>query len=169
MTSKEIIKNKIAGLEDDYQHYTMVDKDKVKAHFIKTDIEEHQQILQDLERKEQLEKEYKLLDETMEADDRIIIQLTEEKEQLEKENKELRGKNFDLSISNIELKQEIFYAKEKLEKLEKSIEILKDLLNLSLCIEEYEPNNDRIPLLCTKNNEYILNDNEYDLLKEVLE
>ncbi|MBO5712496.1 MAG: hypothetical protein J6R47_06620 [Acholeplasmatales bacterium] len=57
MNSKEIIKNKIAGLEDDYQHYTMVDKDKVKAHFIKTDIEEHQQILQALERKEELQKE----------------------------------------------------------------------------------------------------------------
>lgn len=56
MNSKEIVKNKILGLEDDYQHYTMVDKDKAKAHFIKLDIEEHQLILKDLEYLDSLKK-----------------------------------------------------------------------------------------------------------------
>lgn len=36
----DYVKGKIADLEDDLQHYTMVDKDKVKEHFIKCEFEE---------------------------------------------------------------------------------------------------------------------------------
>ena len=68
---------------------------------------------------------------------------------------ELDGENENLKTEN--------------SKLKKVIEILKNLINLSLCIDEYEPNGDIVPLLCTKNNDYILNDDEFELLKEVLE
>lgn len=51
------IKNKITDLEDEYQHYTMVDKDKVKEILLKEEIDLYKQIKQDLNRLEQLEKE----------------------------------------------------------------------------------------------------------------
>ena len=49
MTSKEIIQRIIGALEDDLQHYTMVDKDNVKAKLIKFELEEYNTILKDLE------------------------------------------------------------------------------------------------------------------------
>lgn len=56
-TSKEIIDRYIGALEDDLQHYTMVDKDSVKAKLIQFELKEYKQIKQDLDRLEQLEKE----------------------------------------------------------------------------------------------------------------
>jgi predicted nuclease with TOPRIM domain len=56
-TSKEIIDRYIGALEDDLQHYTMVDKDSVKAKLIQFELQEYKQITQDLDRLEQLEKE----------------------------------------------------------------------------------------------------------------
>lgn len=53
------IKNKITDLEDEYQHYTMVDKDKVKEILLKEEIDLYNQIKQDLDRLEKLEKEIK--------------------------------------------------------------------------------------------------------------
>lgn len=61
MTSKEIIDRYIGALEDDLQHYTMVDKDSVKAKLIQFELKEYKQIKQDLDRLEQLEKENKEL------------------------------------------------------------------------------------------------------------
>lgn len=52
MTSKEIIKQIIIKLEDELQHYTMVDIDKVKAKYIELEIKDYKQVLQDLERLE---------------------------------------------------------------------------------------------------------------------
>ena len=52
MTSKEIIKQIIVKLEDDLQHYTMVDIDRVKAKYIELEIKDYKQVLQDLERLE---------------------------------------------------------------------------------------------------------------------
>lgn len=49
MKSLEIVNNKIAELEDTYQHYTAVEKDKAKSSFAKFDIEQFQKIKQDLE------------------------------------------------------------------------------------------------------------------------
>lgn len=59
MTSKEIIQKIIVKLEDDLQHYTMVDIDIVKAKYIELEIKDYKQILQDLERLEVLEQSYK--------------------------------------------------------------------------------------------------------------
>ena len=48
MKSIEILENRLANLKDGYQHYTMVDKDKNKAFWIKNDIEEVELLLKDL-------------------------------------------------------------------------------------------------------------------------
>lgn len=56
ITSKEIIDRYIGALEDDLQHYTMVDKDKVKAKFIEFELKEYKQIKQDLEILELIKK-----------------------------------------------------------------------------------------------------------------
>lgn len=59
ITSKEIIDRYIGALEDDLQHYTMVDKDSVKAKLIQFELKEYKQIKQDLDRLEEFEKELK--------------------------------------------------------------------------------------------------------------
>ena len=188
MSSKEIIKNKIAGLEDDYQHYTMVDKDKVKAHFIKTDIEEHQQILQDLEHKEQLEKENQDLKVFVDAYANARDELLIKNEQLEKEKQELMKlleehleqediDNARLENENQELKEEyeildraynschLDYedVKGENEKLKNAIEILKNKdVDIDLLISSN----------CLEDYNYqyaSLTQQEYELLKEVLE
>lgn len=56
MNSKEIIDRYIGALEDDLQHYTMVDKDSVKAKLIQFELNEYKQIKQDLEILEILKK-----------------------------------------------------------------------------------------------------------------
>jgi hypothetical protein len=48
MQSIEIIKNKLAKLQDEYQHYTMVDFDSCKAAYIKYEIDELKVVLKDL-------------------------------------------------------------------------------------------------------------------------
>lgn len=48
MKSIEIIKEKLIKLSDEYQHYTMVDKDSCKAAFINYEIDELQEVLKDL-------------------------------------------------------------------------------------------------------------------------
>lgn len=48
MKSIEILKDKLADLQDSYDHYTMVDKDKSKAFWIKNDIEKVEHLLKDL-------------------------------------------------------------------------------------------------------------------------
>ena len=48
MKSIEILTNRLASLRDSYQHYTMVDKDKDKAFWIKNDIEEVEILLNEL-------------------------------------------------------------------------------------------------------------------------
>ena len=164
MTSKEIIKNKIAGLEDDYQHYTMVDKDKVKAHFIKTDIEEHQQILQDLERKEELEKENQELKELLESCKQGLHYLGEVNEEL----------NYSIDSEIYFLTNELFEQKERnidlytrYEKLKKVINFLKHNFSIKLdsklrisdgleCVQSF--------LFDKETNEVV-----YDDVKEVLE
>ena len=45
MKSIEILTNRLANLRDSYNHYTMVDKDKTKAFWIKNDIEETEILL----------------------------------------------------------------------------------------------------------------------------
>lgn len=62
MTSKEFIKSHIVKLEDDLQHYTMVDKDKVKAKYIELELKEYKQVLKDLERLEGLENGIKTIE-----------------------------------------------------------------------------------------------------------
>lgn len=60
MKSIEILTNRLASLRDSYQHYTMVDKDKYKAFWIKNDIEEVEILLNELselKRLKDLEKE----------------------------------------------------------------------------------------------------------------
>lgn len=61
MKSLEIVNDKIAELKDTYQHYTAVEKDKAKSSFAKFDIEQFQQIKQDLERLELLEKAIEII------------------------------------------------------------------------------------------------------------
>lgn len=95
-----------------------------------------------------------------------IKQELERKEELENENKELRSKNFDLSINNVHLRNEIFYLKDK---YQTAIEILKEkFVNIQLlietnCYDEY----------CMYVIEYVidnqLTEQEYELLKGVLE
>jgi hypothetical protein len=46
--SIEIVKEKLIKLSDEYQHYTMVDKDFCKAAFIKYEIDDLQEVLKDL-------------------------------------------------------------------------------------------------------------------------
>ena len=48
MKSIEILTNRLASLRDSYDHYTMVDKDKSKAFWIKNDIEEVEILLNEL-------------------------------------------------------------------------------------------------------------------------
>lgn len=48
MKSIEIIKEKLIKLSDEYQHYTMVDRDSCKAAFIKYEIDDLQEVLKDL-------------------------------------------------------------------------------------------------------------------------
>lgn len=48
MKSIEILTNRLANLRDSYDHYTMVDKDKAKAFWIKNDIEEVEILLNEL-------------------------------------------------------------------------------------------------------------------------
>ena len=60
MKSIEILTNRLASLRDSYDHYTMVDKDKDKAFWIKNDIEEVEILLNELselKRLKDLEKE----------------------------------------------------------------------------------------------------------------
>ena len=58
--NKEIIIDKIIELEDEYDHYRTVDKER--ANYIYTDIGVYREILNDIERLEQLEKEnYRLV------------------------------------------------------------------------------------------------------------
>jgi hypothetical protein len=60
MKSIEILTNRLASLRDSYDHYTMVDKDKSKAFWIKNDIEEVEFLLNELnelKRLKDIEKE----------------------------------------------------------------------------------------------------------------
>ena len=60
MKSIEILTNRLANLRDSYDHYTMVDKDKSKAFWIKNDIEEFETLLNELnelKRLKDIEKE----------------------------------------------------------------------------------------------------------------
>ena len=60
MKSIEILTNRLASLRDSYDHYTMVDKDKDKAFWIKNDIEEVEILLNELselKRLKDIEKE----------------------------------------------------------------------------------------------------------------
>ena len=63
MKSIEILTNRLASLRDSYQHYTMVDKDKYKAFWIKNDIEEVEILLNELselKRLKDIEKELEI-------------------------------------------------------------------------------------------------------------
>lgn len=50
----EIIKNKLTDLEDEYQHYTMVEKDTVKSKLIKYDIEDLKTVEKELKKPQEL-------------------------------------------------------------------------------------------------------------------
>ena len=48
LKTKDFIKGVIAKLEDDIQHYTMVEKDQVKAKLLNEELEQYQKVLEDL-------------------------------------------------------------------------------------------------------------------------
>lgn len=90
MTSKEIIKQIIVKLEDDLQHYTMVDIDRVKAKYIELEIKDYKQVLQDLEHLEALEQENKELKETIEIRKQMNINLIDFGTKLKQKNEKLK-------------------------------------------------------------------------------
>lgn len=104
------IKNKIIDLEDEYQHYTMVEKDRVREILLNEEIDIYKQILQDLERLEQLESENKELNRqldvffdkldnnTLRAVDIISYELREENTKFEKVIDILRTKKVDIHL-----------------------------------------------------------------------
>ena len=91
----------------------------------------------------------------------LFLELKHNLEDLEKENQELRGKNFDLSISNVHLRNEIFYLKDK---YQTTIEILKETLEVFVNKNEYNT-----PYIKCWQQSSGLTQQEYELLKEVLE
>ena len=130
MNSKEFIQSCIVKLEDDLQHYTMVDKDNVKAKYIELELIDYKKVLKDLDCFEVLEKEY---------------------ERLDKDNHSCYLDYCELQAEN--------------EKVKKAIEIMRNKkVNIFLLLlhklEDYNL------LVCKA---YQLTQQEYDLLKEVLE
>ena len=95
MNSKEFIQSCIIKLEDDLQHYTMVDKDNVKAKYIELELEDYRKVLQDLERLETLEIENQAF---IEQGTLVISQLKE----CQQENKKLK-KALDIMEENFEI------------------------------------------------------------------
>ena len=73
MNSKEFIKSQIVKLEDDLQHYTMVDKDKVKVKYIEFELEKYKQILKELEHLEQQNEKHKKVIEILKENPMCIV------------------------------------------------------------------------------------------------
>lgn len=155
MTSKEIIKNKLANEQDSYQHYTMVDYDKTKAFWCKCEIEKLEQVLKDLDRLETLEYD-----------------LDSEKYHLSNENQSLKNRVEDLEICfKVMVKEN--------EKLKKTIKLLKTKIDLHTRKEEGELKNWWTgETLDESYKDYHvwankcgvqISEEEYKLLKEVLE
>ena len=99
MNSLEIIKNIIVELEDDLQHYTMVDIDKVKAKYIELEIEDYKQVLQDLECLEQLQNDIKLNETQI---DDLTLEVANYKHALEEKNEIIMDLKEDLRLTTIE-------------------------------------------------------------------
>lgn len=151
MTSKEFIKSQIVKLEDDLQHYTMVDIDRVKAKYIELEIKDYKQVLQDLERLEVLERN----------SDKVI----KDSVALMNRNIKLQKENISLNRINNLLQDRIEILTQGNEKLKKAIEIIKikyvdtQVLINAKNLDFYNNNPNCI---------YALTQQEYELLNEVL-
>lgn len=75
---REFIQSCIVKLEDDLQHYTMVDIDRVKAKYIELELEDYKKVLKELEHLEHLKEANQLLTQK-------ISKLQQENEKLKKE------------------------------------------------------------------------------------
>ena len=107
MKTKDFIKGIIAKLEDDIQHYTMVEKDKVKAKLLNEELKQYQKVLEDLVRYESSNVILKLVLEK-DAEDKInksiskcpkcnfVKILEDEKENQSETIKKLKEENKDL-------------------------------------------------------------------------
>ena len=116
----------------------------------------YNQLLQALERLEQLEAENNSYKNIIDTD-------IKELQDLRNENKELRGQNFDLSISNVHLRNEIFYLKDK---YQNAIEFLGEALGLEVDLDHNNLITDlgTISFISAKNETI----KELERLKEVL-
>lgn len=154
MTSKEIIKQIIVKLEDDLQHYTMVDIDKVKAKYIELEIEDYKQVLQDLERLETLEKIF--------SDSHICeiqARFNEIECSTEKCNNCPLGFESGVCLKNtFETKWKLQQENEKLKKIKTNIE--NKIKFIESCIVKQELNGNEVAIFNLKW--------QIDLLKEVL-
>ena len=156
MNSKEIVDRYIGALEDDLQHYTMVDKDKVKAKFIEFQLEEYKTIKKDLIRLEQLEIANK------------------NNEGLVRENVELINRNLGLKKVRDNYSDQLNYVwnivnslQDEKTKLKQAIKILN---NFNFKVNETEHNITGYEIWTDSLMEYKeLTYKEYELLKEVFE
>ena len=142
---KEIIKEK----EEAYDF--LKETDKESATYVLTDMKLYEEILKDLERLEMLEKENQELKEKIEIS--------------QKANKELSF------TANAYAKAQKPYI-EKIQKLEKAIEILKDKLKIELIENLNIPHEPLSKIKCCLQSEIWIKgitQQEYELLKEVLE
>ena len=93
-----------------------------------------------------------------------LDEIKKENEKLEKENNELRGKNFDLSMSNLGLRNEIFYLKDI---YQNTIEFLSEALGLEVDLDHHNLITDLGTISFISANDETLE--KLRLLKEVLE
>lgn len=141
MTSKEIIKNKLADEQDSYQHYTMVDKDKTKAFWCECEIEKLEQVLKDLDRLETLElnldSENQFLKNRVE-DLKICFNIAvKENEKLEKTIKLLKTK-IDLYVRKEEGELKNWWTGETLDESYKDYHVWANKCGVQISEEEYK-------------------------------
>ena len=143
---KEIIKDK----QEEYDF--LIETDKESANYILTDMKLYEEILNDLEENEILKQSVK---DTYDSSQEIIFDL-------KKENQELKELVESLNMEQILQVESIFDLEIENEKLKKAIEIIKK--------HDIKPIN-HLGCLRFGYNEYNchLTDEEYELLKEVLE
>ena len=125
------VNGKIADLEDDLQHYTMVEKDKCKEFFIREDLKQFTTIKQALDRLEILQKE------NQELIKKADCCLWKDCNKISQENQELKRKyeNRDYLYQNEVSKNgnlagKIFEKDLKIQKLEKVIKKAIELLSI---------------------------------------
>ena len=93
------VNGKIADLEDDLQHYTMVEKDKCKEFFIREDLKQFTTIKQALIKSQELEKENQELKETNMKYAKLIDDFQSKNMRLEKAIDILKGQ-FEFKFSD---------------------------------------------------------------------